>query len=573
MKYPVQQAAIGVMTLGKLLERSVSLYGDKLALRKKVSDTWSSYTYTELYDAVVKVARFLRENGLKKGDLIGIISENRPEWIIAYFAIHWIGGVAVPLDSRAKPSEILHIVRHSGMKAVFASCRYLDVFAEVDTGKKSVLRYIICLDKREDFQNFPDIMNRYTAGGKMEEVSLADLAVVLYTSGTTGNSKAVMLSHRNIVSNVNSLVQCVEFDSNDRFFSILPIHHVYEATAGNLLALSVGASITYARSLKSNVMFEDIKAIEPTIMLVVPLLLEKILLGIYKGINESPVFIKGLFGFLKGTARLVNVVGKNKGNVILFKNIRNKMGLGKIKYLVSGGAALPVWVSKGLSELGFPILQGYGLSETSPVLTFNPSCCPKNETVGLPVPDVEIQIAGKNSSGTGEIIAKGPNVMMGYYKNREATLEVFTPDGFFLTGDIGYFDEDGYLIITGRKKSVIVTRGGKNIFPEEVESVMLQSPYIEEILVLRGFNKDNKKEEVHAIIYPNSEELDNYFNTKHIENPTLDDVRAVIKNELDKYGRHLAEYKRIKRFSLRDEEFPKTTTNKIKRYLFEEQEF
>ena len=567
---------IGVRPLNEMISITAEHFPKRLALRIKnaSSGEYRSYTYTEMLSAIKKVGGFLKSQGIKRGDLIGIIGENRPEWIISYFGVLWIGGVVVPLDSRAKETEIRHILQHSEAKAVISSGRYLDTMLEIkEHCKKKIFKFLVSMDKSREVFNLPDIFKKYDDDTPLRRVDLDDLAIILYTSGTTGSSKGVMLTHRNLSSNVDQMIRAIYFDENDRFFSVLPIHHVYENTAGNLVPLSLGASITYARSLKSKILFEDLKETEPTAFLAVPILLEKILLGIYKNIEKAPIHTKGIFAALKGGSKLLNAIKKRKGSEIFFRALRQKMGFGKLRFMISGGAALPAWVSKGLEELGFPILQGYGLSETSPVLTLNPPCCPKNETAGMPLPDVDIKIIDPNENGVGEIAAKGPNIMKGYYKNPEATKEVFTDDGYFLTGDLGFIDEDGYLHITGRKKSVIVTKGGKNIFPEEVENVLLQSPFIEEILVLRGFNKKNGAEEVHAIIYPNMEKLDEYFLHKGIENPTEKDVYDVLKKEVDKYGATLAEYKRIKHFTIRDEEFPKTTTQKIKRYLFEQQYF
>jgi len=257
----------------------------------------------------------------------------------------------------------------------------------------------------------------------------------------------------------------------------------------------------------------------------------------------------------------------------MFKRIRDELGMGNLRYLVSGGAALPRWVSRALEEMGFPILQGYGLSEASPVCTLNPPTRPKNDSIGLPIPYVDVKIVDPNEEGVGELAFRGPNIMVGYYKNEEATREVLTEDGWLLTGDMGYIDDEGYIYITGRKKAVIVTPGGKNVYPEEVETALLRSPYIEEVLVLRGYNPETGAEEVQAIVYPNFEAVDEFFASKGVKNPKEEDIYALIDKEIEKWSEDLAEYKRVKRFTIREEEFPKTTTRKIKRYLFEKPSF
>jgi len=357
-----------------------------------------------------------------------------------------------------------------------------------------------------------------------------------------------MLTHKNIISNVCDIYQIIDFTPEDRLFSILPIHHSYECTVGTITPFSNGASVFYARSLKPSEMLEDLRIAKPTYWLNVPLILEKLLIRINKQISEQ-----------KGVKKIViNLLPKK----ILGNQIKKQLGLEKIKYIVSGGAALPRWVSEGLSVYGFPIIQGYGLSEASPLVSVNPPSKPKNESVGMVIPSVDVRIVDIDSEGNGEIFVKGPNVMKGYYKNESATKEVLTIDGWLMTGDIGYFDEEGYLYITGRKKFVIVTKGGKNVFPEEIEEKLTKSIYIEEALV---FSPDD--ENIQAIIYPNLEEvriklekMGQEFNDNNVWN--------LIKYEVEKVNETLEAYKRIRHFAIRYEEFPKTTTRKIKRHLF-----
>ncbi len=341
------------------------------------------------------------------------------------------------------------------------------------------------------------------------------------------------------------MLTIIDVYEDDIFFSILPLHHVYECTGGFLSPIYIGSTVAYASSIKPNVMLEEMSEIRPTIWLTVPLILEKIYQRILKTLNKQNGFKRIFINLMRSFAK-----------DMLSRRIKASLGLDRVKYVISGGAALPEWVSKGLEDLGFPILQGYGLSETSPILTLNPPHAPRNKSVGLPIPGVEIRLFEVNEKGEGEIAAKGPMVMKGYYKNEKATNEVFY-DGWFLTGDIGYFDSDGYLYITGRKKAVIVIRGGKNIYTEEIENKLIESPYIEEVLVFGATNPETGEEEVQALVYPN---LDEVRNLAHKMN--------TVPNE-DFIYKDMASYKRVKRFALRFEEFPKTTTRKIKRHLFE----
>ncbi len=573
MKFPNLRGPLGLFSLNEMLERSAQLYGANIALRKRTPQGWREYTYSRLLSSVKRVANHLREVGHRKGDFIGLIAENGPEWVISFMAIQWIGGVAIPLDSRAKELELGHIFGHSGLKTLFAPPKILEMLTRMKESndlKREVL--IIPTQDVREHDNLSRILSESTDEGGREPVDLADLAIVQYTSGTTGTPKGVMLTHKNIFSNINSLFQAVFFDQRDRFFSVLPIHHVYEGTAGNWLPLSVGASITYSRSLKSREMMEDVRETEPTVMLAVPLLLEKMILGIQKRLDESLGHFKPFMPLIERCATVLDRVKRQSGSKLLFRKLRNQMGFGKLRFFVSGGGALAPRVQKGLEDFGFVVLQGYGLSETSPVVTLNPPGKTRRGSIGLPIPNVEIKIVDPDPEDIGEIAIKGGNVMAGYYRNEEATRRAFTPDGFFLTGDVGYEDKDGFFFITGRRKSMIVTRGGENIFPEEIEGLMLESPFIEEILVFRGYHSKTGDEEVQAIIYPNIEELERRLLKKGFELPNEEEMRRVLQKEIDEKSRRLAAYKRIVRFEIRIEEFPKTTTNKIKRYLFERED-
>ncbi|MCX5808151.1 MAG: AMP-binding protein [Proteobacteria bacterium] len=552
--------------LNELLERSARSFPSRIALRKRGKQGWNEYTYGQFIDAVKKVAGFLRYSGYQKGDLIGILGDNCPEWLICFMAVQWIGGIAVPLDTRAKEFEHSHIITHSGIKALFSNTRYLEGIKNI---KPQLL--LISMDKNNAYPDLPDIFKKFDSYSEREELHINETAVIFYTSGTTGNQKGVALSHRNIVSDINSIYQSVIFDETDRFFSVLPISHAYENTAGNLLPLSVGASITYSQPLKPREMLEDIQDAKPTIMLAVPLLLEKLLAGIRKKMDNVPLHIKGLLGLIKGSATILNTCRQGLGGRLLYKNIREKMGFGNLRFFVSGGAALSSWVQKGMEGFGFVVLQGYGLTEASPVAAVNPPHKQKTGSVGPAIPDTEIKIINPNNEGIGEIAIKGPNVFKEYYKNEGATKDVFLPDGFFLTGDIGYVDEEGFLYITGRKKSVIITRSGLNIFPEEIESIMLESPFVEEILVIKGQNRITGDEEAHAIIYPNFDAIDEYYSDNKTVTWPDEQLKMLLQRELDERSKKLADYKKIRSFTVRNEEFPKTSTNKIKRYLFESQ--
>jgi long-chain acyl-CoA synthetase len=547
MKHRIIREPKGYKTITEMFERSAKEYSNRVMSKIKRGGVWREYTFGEVLGYVRKMAEYLKEKGIKKGDFVALVSENRPEWGWGYLAIQWSGGTVIPLDARLTDVERRFLMDFAGVKGVICSRDYL---MEMEEAKKE-LKFDFILS----MEDLDKIFEKYKGIDRVE-LDSEDLAEILFTSGTTGSPKGVMLTHKNIVSDLEGLYQIIDVDENDVFFSILPLHHVYECTGGFLAPIYVGASVAYASSLRPNVMLEEMREIRPTVWLTVPLVLEKIYQKILKTLNEQKGVKKVLINLMKTFA---------KGR--LSKRIKASLGLDRVRYVVSGGAALPEWVSKGLEDLGFPILQGYGLSETSPILTLNPPHSPRNKSVGLPIPGVEIRLFEVNERGEGEIAAKGPMVMKGYYKNEKATKEVFY-DGWFLTGDIGYFDEDGYLYITGRKKAVIVTKGGKNIYPEEIENKLTESPYIEEVLVFGAINPETGEEEVQALVYPNLDEVRELAH-KMGRVPDDDFIYELISKEIERLSKDLAPYKRIKRFALRYEEFPKTTTRKIKRHLFE----
>ncbi len=552
----------GITTIPQLLENSAARWPDATALQIKRGGGWDKYSYEEVLSLVKRLAEFLvKEAGLKKGDHFGVVGENRPEWAVAYLAIQWAGGTVIPLDPKLSPSERGYIIGASKTKGVIASGHFvaemMDHAVEMDN-----LDIVVSMDKHPDVVDYPNIWSKYPKGIQRAQLGIEDLAVILFTSGTTGLPKGVMLSHKNIVSNIDAIYQCIIAGPDDMFYSILPMHHVFEATTGFLFPLSVGSTVSYASSLRPDVMQEEMREVRPTLMLVVPLILEKFLKGIRKKLSKLPRKKRFALGLLKGVFKIADLFAGGKASKKLYKTVREQMGLDRARYIISGGGPLPRWVSAGLEEMGFPVVQGYGLSEASPVVTVNPPDAPKNASVGLALPGCEIKIIDQDSQGAGEITVRAPFVMVGYYENPQATKEVITPDGWLLTGDLGYMDSEGFLYITGRKKALIVNKGGKNIYPEELEEKLAMSHIIEEVLVFGGKNPKTGEEDVQAIIFPNMEELGRLGLTSE------EKIYDMVKKEVEKVNSQLATYKRIRRFALRFEELPKTTTKKIKRHLF-----
>lgn len=531
----------GIKTISEMIENSVDRYGDNTAYLIPRNNNIHKFSYGEVLEYVKRIGRYLKELGIGKGDNIAILGENRPEWSISYFAVSWIGATAVPLDPRASMESHKFILGFSAAKAIFLSAPYLpNVRPMLD--ELEGLKHMIIME------SFDDIYGKYSRGVERECISDQELLAILFTSGTTGNPKGVMLTHKNVMSNVEDMYKILDLSPDDRAFSVLPLHHSYECTCGFLGSFYNGSSVFYARSVKPREMLEDLYIASPTIWLNAPLILEKLYLRIDKEISA----ITGLKGILVG-ALPKKIIGRK---------IKKRLGLEKIKLIICGGASLPSWVSKGLEQYGFPIVQGYGLSETSPLVSVNPPSRPKNDSVGMIIESDEVEIRDTDEDGNGEIVVSGPNIMKGYYNNENATRDVLMSDGWLYTGDIGFFDDEGYLYITGRKKFLIVTPGGKNLSPEELEEGLTKSNYIEEALV---FSPDDKT--IQALIYPNFEQV-----SRRLEAMGLvvsdENVWELIKAEIRRMNHHLEAYKRISNFAIRFDEFPKTTTRKIRRHLF-----
>ncbi|MEJ5307779.1 MAG: AMP-binding protein [candidate division WOR-3 bacterium] len=555
-------------------EISARKFGSKIALQIKSGYTFRSITYEQLNDMTKKLAEYLLHLGVKRGDAFAVLGENRPEWAVSYLSIARSGAYVIPIDSMLKEKEIKMILHYIGAKGIFVSPRYLDLINEIKDSLPD-LKYVISMDEAEHTHEIPFYV-ALEEGRKLIEsgshkykdvkVSLDDPYVIIFTSGTTGQSKGVMLTSRNISYDIIYSAKLIEVKENDRFISVLPLHHTFEATAGFLLPLYNGCTITYARSLKPNEILEDIKDSQSTIMLGVPLLFEKIILGIKRAIKKSPVtntIVNGMLAIEKGSKFLLNI----KLGSPIFKSLREKSGLSTIRLMISGGAALKPEVAESFESFGFLLVQGYGLTETSPVVSVNPLHKYKHRSIGIPIEGVEVEIDSPNENGEGELKIKGPIVMKGYYNNQSAT-DAVIKDGWFYTGDIGYKDKEGYLYISGRKKSIIVTEAGKNVYPEEIEEMLGESELIEEVLVLPVINKKTGREEVGAVVYPNPELIENVMKKNLSEEEGHKELKEIIGKEIAKICENLADYKRVKKFDIRYEEFPKTTTKKIKRYLF-----
>ena len=562
----MRKASLKNVTILELLVAINRRYSEKIALRIKDGDEFRAISYIELGRRTSDTAYHLKGLGIERGDRVAILSESRPEWSIVLFGIISAAAITVPMDIKLSDAEIEFILNDSETKAIFVSEKYLQKLINLKP-KLAYLKNIISLDDvpQEGILLLKDFKVPQGAVAH-REIQPEDTALIVYTSGTTGVAKGVELTYKNLLFEVMQLNKYIKFNSGDRFLSILPLNHMLEIAGGIIAPLYVGASVTYSSSIKPTYIIKLMQEIKATGMICVPLVLKMFYEGIMKKIDNSSQRKKRIFKWLFGFSKFL-LKFKIRAGKIFFKKIHKQFG-GYLRCFVSGGAPLDPVVEEGFNILGFNILQGYGLTETSPVITVNTFSERKYGSVGIPLEGIEIKIlpSEEPSSKDGEIIIRGPNVMQGYYRNPQKTGEAIR-DGWFHTGDIGYLDKDGFLYITGRIKNMIVLGGGKKVHPEEVEEVVSKSSYIKEICVLGVKAKAGLKagtEEVFAVVVP---DLDSFSDS---EKENHDFIKGKIKAEIERLGKKLAEYKRISDFQIHFDELPKTSTRKIKRNLVKE---
>jgi long-chain acyl-CoA synthetase len=553
-----------IPTVQDLLLRSSRVYGDKLALEDLKETPLPRVTYRSLLDSVLRFGAALRSLGLPERTHIAVLGENRVQWGVSYLTCMCFNYVVVPVDAKLSINEILNILHESDAAAIIYSDAFEPWLSERRLSMKN-LRVYVNMDipeHREGVFSMPKLLAS-TQPCRAEDLPRIDpkaMGAVLFTSGSLGKAKGVMLSQENIASNIRAMSAAVRIFPDDRFLSVLPIHHAYECTCGFLCPLYNGASASYARSLKTVV--DDLKASRATMLLAVPLLYDKMFRRITKTIQEKRLTAT-IIGPLIAATDLLEKVGWSRSKRQVFHEIHDRFG-GSIRLFIAGGAAQDPMVSKGLRAFGFGFLQGYGLTETSPILTVNRVENFKDDAAGLPLPGVTLTIHEPDPDGVGEIRAKGPGVMLGYYKNEAATTATFE-DGWFKTGDLGRIDPDGFLHISGGVKNVIISKSGKNVFPEEVEDILHRSPYVLEAMVY-GEADSKLGEIIAAEVVVDAEAFIELSQSKGVP-ITQDLIHATVAEEIELVNRQLAPFKQIRKFKIREKEFEKTTTQKIKRHL------
>lgn len=558
MPYPYEN--LENFTLTSLLNRSFTLYKDEKAFAKVGEE---AMRYSQLNEKIQNTIKLLKENGISKGDKVILLSENMPQWGVAYFAVTYFGAVIVPILPDFHPSDVHHIIRHSEAKAAFASDKYLSTIEECT---QNDIKLVIKLETLEVVQALTNKDYLFHLKQKTKEMTQKlsnhsqkpqedDLAAIIYTSGTTGHSKGVMLSHKNIVTNALSVHNKITITKEDVFLSILPLAHTFECTVGLIVPILHGSSVYYIdKTPTPSVLLKAFEIVKPTMILSVPLIIEKI----YKNKVLAKFTSSSLMKFLYTIPFVRKILNNMAG-----KKLLQSFG-GRLRFFGIGGAGLSPFVEQFLIEAKFPYIIGYGLTETSPLIagsTLGQKV--RYKSTGTAFSGVEIQIKNKDpQTQRGEIVVRSSSVMLGYYKDKEKTDEIIK-DGWLWTGDLGYMDEEGFLYINGRSKNVIIGAGGENIFPEQIESIINQKEAVLDSLVLE------LNEKLIARVHLDYELLDKKFKAnKHSDAQVKEDISTFLEQTREEINSQLASYSKIVKFIEQIEPFVKTPTKKIKRYLY-----
>ncbi|MBP5358302.1 MAG: AMP-binding protein, partial [Treponema sp.] len=518
----------------------------------------NTLTYRQAHEKIVQLSKWLAANGVKHGDRVAVTGKNSPEWAVVYLAALYAGAIVCPLDYALKIEEQENLLSVAEPKYLFVDDekyqRYIEKSASYKVyalSPKYQDKYVYNLSTDED----PEI--------KRPEEN--ETAAILFTSGTTGKPKGVMLSHKNLVSDCYIAQTHMTIYNTDVFYALLPIHHAYTMLAVFIETISVGAEVVFGKSMAVNRLMHELKEGKITMLLGVPMLFNKLIQGIMKGVKEKGAFVYGLIRFLMGISYFVKKVFKVNPGKKMFKAVLEKANLSTIRIAICGGGPLAKSVFKLYNEMGIDFVQGYGLTETSPIIALNPVQHFKIESVGKYFVDyMEMKILDPNEDGVGEIAVKGPMVMQGYYNMPTETSLMFTEDGWFKTGDLGWLDSENYLMLSGRVKNMIVTEGGKNVYPEEIEDKFQLQSDVQQITV-QGYIADEvkKSEELEALIYP----ADDLFKRLGVERDDADATAVYneIKKDVEEVNKTLLPYQRITKITILEKPLEMTTTLKVKR--------
>ena len=567
-------AEVNYQTISEMFITVTKKFADKAAFGFKVRDEWKTITFAQVRDTVEQISSGLKSLGLKSGDRVGIISPNNQLWAMADYGTICARGVVATIYPTLTAKQVWWIAQHAECRFIFAGDReqgekVLSLLPELKKVEKviildntpfaheKIMALTSLLELGEEYrQKHPHEFEKHAMN-----ITKDDILTLIYTSGTTGEPKGVMLTHGNLTSNISAGLKVLIADENDIFLSFLPLSHSFERMAGHFLATSVGATIYYAENI--NTVADNMREVHPTLMTAVPRFYEKVYAKVIDSISAGSAVKQKLFWWAINNGRkAVNLKLKNEplgsmlnaklaiAKKLVFSKLHERIG-GHLRFFVSGGAPLSPEIAEFFAAAGITILEGYGLSETSPVISVNPLERPKIGTVGPVLPGVEVKIAND-----GEILTRGPHVMKGYFKNEEATKEVMDDDGWFYTGDIGILDEENYLKITDRKKNIIVTSGGKNVAPQPLENVLVTSKWIEQILVI-----GDRQKFISALIVPSFPNLEAYANEKGLQWDSreelikLPEVKRLYDRVIEESMEGFAQFEKVKKYTLLAKEF------------------
>ena len=557
-----KKSILEVRDLKDMLEKTGKLYGDRPGYKIKLGEgQYKTYTHKEIRDMINCLGTALISLGLK-GKRIAVIGENRYEWELAYLSIVCGTGIVVPLDRSLPDNELEELIERSEVEAIFYSKKYEETIKTIRFSEKNKLKHLISMDTTEHEEGIYSEKELIEKGKKLIEegnkefidakINPEEMNIMLFTSGTTSKSKVVALSHKNLVSNVMDFASVLTVDYSDRILSFLPLHHVFECTVGMLYSLYIGAQRSFCDGIRH--IIENLNEYEITFASFVPAIYESMYKTILKNLEKQ--------GKLEAVKKIME---ENRNKTMaekkeIFKDIHKIFG-GNIKLFVSGAAALDKEVEYAFRDWGINLCQGYGLTETSPVIGVETDDNFRVGSIGKALPHIQARIDDANDEGMGELTVKGPNVMLGYYQDEEATKEVMEKDGWFHTGDLAKIDEDGYIFICGRKKSVIVLKNGKNIFPEEMESLVNKIEGVKESFIF-GKRQSEDKEDIKInvkIVFDRDIMKDAY------KAETDEEIHKVLSDKIKEINRLMPKYKAIRGMIITEEPLIKTTTNKIKR--------
>lgn len=550
-----------VTDLKDMLNKTRNLYGEKIGYKVKLNEgEYETYTHNEIRDMINYLGTALINLGLKD-KRIAVIGENRYEWELSYLSVVCGTGIVVPLDKSLPANELEELIERSEVEAIFYSKQYEETVERIKYSEKNKLKHLISMDSKSHIEGIYSQKELIEQGKELVEkgdrsfidakINSEEMSIMLFTSGTTSKSKVVALSHKNMVSNVMDFASVLDVNSEDRILSFLPLHHVFECTVGMLYSLYIGAERDFCQGIRH--ILENLNEYKTTFAAFVPAIYENMYKNIIKNLEKQ--------GKLEVVKKLMN---ENKYKTMtekkeVFKEIHNIFG-GNIKLFISGAAALDPEVEEAFRDWGINLCQGYGLTETSPVIGVETNENFRVGSIGKALPHIEAKIEDTNEDGMGELVVKGPNVMLGYYNDEKATKEVLN-NGWFRTGDLAKIDEDGYIFICGRKKSVIVLKNGKNIFPEEMEALVNKIEGVKESFIFGKQQSEDKEDiKIHAKIIFDREIIKEAYKVEKDE-----EIYDVLLDKIKDINQIMPKYKSIRGIIISEEPLLKTTTNKIKR--------